>query len=209
MDNIVSFYGSHDSSATFVDKEGSLRVLEYERLANIRYAAFAKAAENFEPVGTDDATREKFVSHINDNIKSEPTLVVSNACSDYDHNLIKKYWPNTEIKNVVIHHLAHAASAFYPSPFKKAAILSVDGVGEWTTTSIAKGENNSIEMLKNISFPHSLGLLYSAFTYYCGFRVNSGEYKLMGLAPYGNGIYKDKIKSISSILKRMEVFSSI
>ena len=89
MDNIVSFYGSHDSSATFVDKEGSLRVLESERLANIRYAAFAKAAENFEPVGTDDGTREKFVSHINDNIESEPTLVVSTACSDYDHNLIK------------------------------------------------------------------------------------------------------------------------
>ena len=86
--NVISLYGSHDSSATFVDKEGSLRVLEYERLANIRYAAFAKAAENFKPVGTDDATREKFISHINDNIKSEPTLVVSNACSDYDHNLI-------------------------------------------------------------------------------------------------------------------------
>lgn len=84
------------------------------------------------------------------------------------------------------HHLSHAASAFYPSPFEEAAILTVDGVGEWATTSIGKGSGNSIEVLCEIDFPHSLGLLYSAFTAYCGFKVNSGEYKLMGLAPYGN-----------------------
>ncbi|MBT5954803.1 carbamoyltransferase [bacterium] len=84
------------------------------------------------------------------------------------------------------HHLSHAASAFYPSPFEKAGILTLDGVGEWATTTIGKGENNSISLIKEIQFPHSLGLLYSAFTYYCGFKVNSGEYKLMGLAPYGD-----------------------
>ena len=84
------------------------------------------------------------------------------------------------------HHLSHAASAFYPSPFEDAAILTVDGVGEWATTTIAKGSGTSIELIYEIHFPHSLGLLYSAFTYYCGFRINSGEYKLMGLAPYGN-----------------------
>jgi carbamoyltransferase len=84
------------------------------------------------------------------------------------------------------HHLSHAASAFYPSPFEQAAILTLDGVGEWATTTIGKGEGNEISILKELHFPHSLGLLYSAFTYYCGFRVNSGEYKLMGLAPYGN-----------------------
>ena len=84
------------------------------------------------------------------------------------------------------HHLSHAASAFYPSPFKEAAILTLDGVGEWATTSIGHGRGSQITMLRQINFPHSLGLLYSAFTYYCGFRVNSGEYKLMGLAPYGN-----------------------
>lgn len=84
------------------------------------------------------------------------------------------------------HHLSHAASAFYPSPFADAAILTLDGVGEWVTTSMAKGEGNSITSLREIHFPHSLGLLYSAFTAYCGFKVNSGEYKLMGLAPYGN-----------------------
>jgi carbamoyltransferase len=84
------------------------------------------------------------------------------------------------------HHLSHAASAFYPSPFNDAAILTMDGVGEWATASICKGEGNSITVLKELDFPHSPGLLYSAFTYYCGFEVNGGEYKLMGLAPFGN-----------------------
>ena len=84
------------------------------------------------------------------------------------------------------HHLSHAASAFYPSPFPEAAILTLDGVGEWATCTIGVGRENRIEILRELDFPHSLGLLYSAFTYYCGFKVNSGEYKLMGLAPYGN-----------------------
>ena len=84
------------------------------------------------------------------------------------------------------HHLSHAASAFYPSPFEEAAILTVDGVGEWATTTIGRGRGKNIEILKELQFPHSVGLLYSAFTYYTGFAVNSGEYKLMGLAPYGN-----------------------
>lgn len=84
------------------------------------------------------------------------------------------------------HHLSHAASAFYPSPFREAAILTIDGVGEWATSTIGHGEDNCIRLLRELDFPHSIGLLYSAFTYYCGFRVNSGEYKLMGLAPYGN-----------------------
>jgi len=91
------------------------------------------------------------------------------------------------------HHESHAASAFFPSPFEKAAILTIDGVGEWATASAGVGENNKISLKKEIRFPHSLGLLYSAFTYYTGFRVNSGEYKLMGLAPYGEPIYKDII----------------
>ncbi|HEY6126542.1 MAG TPA: carbamoyltransferase N-terminal domain-containing protein, partial [Candidatus Acidoferrum sp.] len=83
------------------------------------------------------------------------------------------------------HHESHAASAFFPSPFNEAAILTIDGVGEWTTTSIGRGAANRVEMLAEQHFPHSLGLLYSAFTYYLGFHVNSGEYKVMGLAPYG------------------------
>lgn len=85
------------------------------------------------------------------------------------------------------HHLSHAASAFYPSPFAEAAILTIDGVGEWATTTIGKGSGREVSVLRELDFPHSVGLLYSAFTYYCGFKVNSGEYKLMGLAPYGQG----------------------
>jgi carbamoyltransferase len=87
------------------------------------------------------------------------------------------------------HHLSHAASAFYPSPFESAAVLTMDGVGEWPTTSLAIGNGNELEIIKEIHFPHSLGLLYSAFTYFTGFKVNSGEYKVMGLAPYGKPIY--------------------
>ena len=91
------------------------------------------------------------------------------------------------------HHLSHAASAFFPSPYEEALIITADGVGEWATTTIAIGEKNKIKIVKELNFPHSLGLLYSAFTYYTGFKVNSGEYKLMGLAPYGKPKYKDMI----------------
>ncbi len=91
------------------------------------------------------------------------------------------------------HHLSHAASAFYPSPFEEAVVLTLDGVGEWVTTSVAIGRGNKLEIVKEIHFPHSLGLLYSAFTYYTGFRVNSGEYKVMGLAPYGEPKYTQLI----------------
>ena len=91
------------------------------------------------------------------------------------------------------HHYSHAASAFYPSPFENAVVLTLDGVGEWATTTVAIGKKNKLEMIKEIYFPHSLGLLYSAFTYYTGFKVNSGEYKVMGLAPYGKPKYKDLI----------------
>ena len=91
------------------------------------------------------------------------------------------------------HHYSHAASAFYPSPFEEAVVLTLDGVGEWATTTVAVGKDSKLEMIKEIHFPHSLGLLYSAFTYYTGFKVNSGEYKVMGLAPYGKPKYKDLI----------------
>ncbi|MEN8199858.1 MAG: carbamoyltransferase [Thermodesulfobacteriota bacterium] len=117
------------------------------------------------------------------------------------------------------HHLSHAASAFYPSPFSEAAILTVDGVGEWATTTIGYGKDKEIKILKELAFPHSLGLLYSAFTYYCGFKVNSGEYKLMGLAPYGTATssrvkqFKEKIldqlldlKEDGSFLLNMDFF---
>ena len=112
---------------------------------------------------------------------------------DFDVKSMKFLFPE--------HHLSHAASTFFPSLYKEAAILTIDGVGEWTTASISHGQGNKIKVLKELRFPHSLGLLYSAFTYYLGFKVNSGEYKLMGLAPYGNpdskqvNAFIDKIKS--------------
>ncbi len=97
------------------------------------------------------------------------------------------------------HHLSHAASAFFPSPFEEALVLTADGVGEWATTTVAVGKGNKLDIKKEIHFPHSIGLLYSAFTYYIGFKVNSGEYKLMGLAPYGSPIFEEKIKKLLDI----------
>ena len=109
---------------------------------------------------------------------------------------LKKHNTNLKDENKIFfseHHLSHAASAYYPSPFDEAVILTADGVGEWATTTVAIGSKNNLEIKKELHFPHSLGLLYSAFTYYTGFKVNSGEYKLMGLAPYGKPKYVDKI----------------
>jgi carbamoyltransferase len=108
---------------------------------------------------------------------------------------LKKLDPNTTPEKILFgeHHFSHAASAYYPSPFEEAVVLTLDGVGEWATTSVAIGRCNQLDIVKEIHFPHSLGLLYSAFTYYIGFRVNSGEYKVMGLAPYGTPKYKKLI----------------
>ncbi len=109
---------------------------------------------------------------------------------------MKKWQPDFDWQKRLLfgeHHQSHAASAFFPSPYEEAAILCMDGVGEWATTSLGWGQGNKLEMLREIHFPHSLGLLYSAFTYYTGFKVNSGEYKVMGLAPYGEPKFKDTI----------------
>ena len=117
-----------------------------------------------------------------------------NKLKSHDKNYLSE-------KNIFFsdHHLSHAASAYFPSPFEEAVVLTADGVGEWATTTVAVGKKNNLEIKKEIHFPHSLGLFYSAFTYYTGFKVNSGEYKLMGLAPYGNPIYEDKIKQLIDI----------
>ena len=114
----------------------------------------------------------------------------------YLYDLLKQHDKNfNDMEKIKFseHHYSHAASAFFPSPFKEAIILTLDGVGEWATTTVAIGKKNELKMLREIHFPHSLGLLYSAFTYYTGFKVNSGEYKVMGLAPYGQPKYKDLI----------------
>ena len=117
-------------------------------------------------------------------------------------NKLKKHDKNYKSDENIFfsdHHLSHAASAFFPSPFEEAIVLTADGVGEWATTTVAIGKGNKLDIKKEIHFPHSLGLLYSAFTFYTGFKVNSGEYKLMGLAPYGNPIYEDKILQLIDI----------
>ena len=117
-----------------------------------------------------------------------------NKLKEHDEN-----FKSDENINFSDHHLSHAASAFFPSPFEEAIVLTADGVGEWATTTVAVGKGNKLDIKKEIHFPHSLGLLYSAFTYYTGFKVNSGEYKLMGLAPYGNPVYEAKIKKLIDI----------
>ncbi|WP_023648932.1 carbamoyltransferase [Candidatus Pelagibacter ubique] len=121
---------------------------------------------------------------------------------NYLFNKLKDHDENYKLDQNILfsdHHLSHASSAFFPSPFEEAIVLTADGVGEWATTTVAIGKGNSLEIKKEIHFPHSLGLLYSAFTYFTGFKVNSGEYKLMGLAPYGSPIYVEKIKKLIDI----------
>ena len=128
-------------------------------------------------------------------------------------NVLRPYFDKGRILMTVNHHVSHAASAFYPSPFEHAAIITLDGVGEWATTTLARGNGNKIEMIQEIDYPHSIGLLYSALSYFCGFKVNSGEYKFMGLAPYGEPIYYHTIienlidlKSDGSYRLNMEYF---
>ena len=119
-------------------------------------------------------------------------------------NELRKNYNKFKFKNLYFaeHHFSHAASAFYPSPFDEAIILTLDGVGEWATSTISIGKGSELNIVKEMNFPHSLGLLYSAFTYYLGFKVNSGEYKLMGLAPYGKPLFKDKILNNLISLKK-------
>lgn len=144
-------------------------LLKFERLLETYYAFAPKGVISFVkamPVWL----KEKLF--LKDLIKQELSKISNKK---FEHKLLFSQ-----------HHLSHASSAFFPSPFEKAAILTIDGVGEWATATISKGEKSNIKIIKEMRFPHSLGMLYSAFTYYLGFKVNSGEYKLMGLAPYGN-----------------------
>lgn len=160
-------------------------LLKFERLLETYYAFAPKGLQSF-LVAIPVWLKEKmfFKRHVYEELAKIET---------YKKDKVKLLFPE--------HHLSHAASAFYPSSFEEAAILTIDGVGEWSTASICLGKKNQITILKELHFPHSLGLLYSAFTYYLGFKVNSGEYKLMGLAPYGNST-SDKINEYIALIKK-------
>jgi carbamoyltransferase len=160
-------------------------LLKFERLLETYYSFAPKGLPSFMtaiPVWLKEKMFLKKLMH--DSLKE---------VGEYDKKKVKFLFPE--------HHLSHAASTYYVSPYNKAAILTIDGVGEWATASICSGEGNKISVLKELKFPHSLGLLYSAFTYFLGFRVNSGEYKLMGLAPYGDP-QSDQVKEYVKIIKK-------
>jgi len=158
-------------------------LLKFERLLETYYAFSPKGLKSFITAMPVWIKEKMFLKRL---IHEELAKI-----EIYDEKKVKLLFPE--------HHLSHAASAYYPSPYEKAAILTIDGVGEWATASICHGEGNKITILKELHFPHSLGLLYSAFTYFLGFKVNSGEYKLMGLAPYGNP-HSENLKKYYSII---------
>jgi carbamoyltransferase len=159
--------------------------LKFERLLETYYAFAPRGLRSFLQAMPVWLSKKIFLKKI---IKDELT-----AIQKYNKKKLKVLFSE--------HHMSHAASAFFPSPFKSSSILTIDGVGEWSTATIGYGEDSKITMLKSLNFPHSVGLLYSAFTYFLGFTVNSGEYKLMGLAPYGNPLSSETLIFVSSIKK--------
>ena len=201
-------------AATYCLEEGGLQISDLDCIAfyDKPYLKFERLLETyhaFAPQGL-----KSFTSAIPVWIKEKLFMrkMLNDSIAKLGDGKVKILFPE--------HHLSHAASAFYPSPFEEAAILTIDGVGEWATAIIGVGKGNSIKILRELDFPHSLGLLYSAFTYYCGFKVNSGEYKLMGLAPYGHpdseqtNLFKKKIvdhlvdiREDGSILLNMDYFN--
>lgn len=223
---ISAFY--HDSAATYIENGQVICAAQEERFTRIKQdSAFPTEAVKFclefggisikeldaivfydKPLLKMERLLETYYAFAPQGIRSFITAIpvwlkeklflkreIYNALAEieeFDKKKVKLLFPE--------HHLSHAASAFYPSPYDDAAILTIDGVGEWSTASICYGKGNDITVLKELRFPHSLGLLYSAFTYFLGFKVNSGEYKLMGLAPYGN-TGSERVESYKAIIK--------
>jgi carbamoyltransferase len=213
---ISAFY--HDSAAVLIRDGSILSAVQEERFTRKKGdAGFPSESINFclTEAGIETGDIDYVVFYENPNAKFDRLI---KTCSGYWPGASKLFmdsfpvWSRQGLRTTEIirrelgeaftgqiaftdHHLSHAASAFFPSPFEEAAILTVDAVGEWSTSSIGSGQGNQIRLLQETRFPHSIGLLYSAFTYYTGFKVNSGEYKLMGLAPYGEPLYTDIIKT--------------
>ena len=216
---ISAFY--HDSAAALIEDGRIVAAAQEERFTRKRHdAGFPRAAIRYclEATGSALADVDYVVFYDKPFLKFERLLETYMAFAPrgfrsfrmamplwlreklFQKNLLRKelqtFDPGFDAEQRLLfaeHHQSHAASAFFPSPFKEAVVLTMDGVGEWATTSLSLGRDNHLEMVKEIHFPHSLGLLYSAFTYYIGFQVNSGEYKLMGLAPYGEPKYAGAI----------------
>ncbi|MEH2283913.1 MAG: carbamoyltransferase [Nostoc sp.] len=210
---ISAYY--HDSAAALVEDGKIIAAAQEERFTRIKAdAEFPHHAIDYclEAAGIDEHQLDYVVFYENPVVKFERLLTTYHLTAPkswrsflkaFPDWLTRKLWLESEIakemgikKRIYFcdHHLSHAASAFFPSPFAEAAVLTIDGVGEWSTATFGIGRENQIQLLKEIRFPNSFGLLYSAFTYYTGFKINSGEYKLMGLAPYGEPKYADLIR---------------
>lgn len=217
---ISAFY--HDSAVTFLKEGRILYAAQEERFSRIKHDSnfpILALKNGFDFLKLSPSEIDQVVFFEKPFIKFERLLETYLAFAPYGLSSFLKsmpIWLKEKLfqKNIIInhlvslgfdktvenklffsdHHLSHAASAYYPSPFNEAIVLTMDGVGEWATTSVYIAKNNELQLQQKIDFPHSLGLLYSAFTYYCGFKVNSGEYKLMGLAPYGVPRFSDTIK---------------
>lgn len=211
---ISAFY--HDSAAALIADGKLVAAAQEERFTRKKHdAAFPRRAVDFclrsagltpsdltyvvfyeKPLRKFDRLMETYLAFAPRGWRSFRAAIPVWVKGKLNHRrLIRAALPEARLARLLFtdHHESHAASAFFPSPFEHAAILTIDGVGEWSTTTIGRGDGNRVELLEQIRFPHSLGLLYSAFTGYCGFKVNSGEYKLMGLAPYGRPAYRDVI----------------
>ena len=208
---ISAYY--HDSAATLIKEGKIIAAAQEERFTRVKGdSSFPTHAINYclNEAGIQIEEVDDIVFYENNLNKFQRILVTHHLNSPHSLKsylmaiskwITKDLWLDKEIakelmmkkKRIIMydHHMSHAASAFFPSPFEKAAILTIDGVGEWATTTYGMGENNKIKLMKQMNFPDSIGLLYSAFTYYLGFKINFDEYKVMGLAPYGKPIYKD------------------
>ncbi len=214
---ISAFY--HDSGVALIKDGNIVSAIQEERISRVKHDANFPLNSIREVIDQENINLNE-IDHIcyyeKPFLKFERILETYLAYAPYGFSMFRKsmpIWLKEKLfqKNLITsqlkkidekfnkniefseHHLSHAASAFFPSPFEKAIILTIDGVGEWATTTISIGDKNEINTLEEIHYPHSVGLLYSAFTYYLGFKVNSGEYKVMGLAPYGKPKYAELI----------------
>lgn len=208
----------HDSAAAIVDEKGIIAAAQEERFSRVKHdnrlpvnaIQYCMKIAEVSGSGLDEVvyydkpllTLDRYIKNLIA-LGEESGYLIDSKLDDVvmnrlavDRNLRKilGVLGKEDKLYTVEHHVSHAASAFYPSPFESAATLTIDGVGEWATTTIGRGKGNALEIIEQIDYPHSLGLLYSAFTAFCGFKVNSGDYKFMGLAPYGEPVYYDLIK---------------